>query len=334
MVSMKYRFVRAVLRALPIKQILGLPPQTLRRYARSWEGRKPRRLAFPGDPSCSYENEEIALGGTTWQCMKIRPVGVEPEGALLYIYGGGMISSPDISDLRPAIALARATHRDVWVPLYPLCLDYTALDSLEMVYRCYMRMCELWEPRQIAVLGYSSGATLALGLPRWVRGERGGSYAVNTLGSEVCSQPRSEPSSQPRSQPAAILAVSPGAFSPDDPAWKARAISLVARDVLVSPRFLPSAGTLMANGTDLPSWFTRPWAGGFDGFPPCHFWFGGDEIFAASIPDFEEALMTAKVAYTVTVGEEMCHCYPFLPGPDFPEKTAALRAIAQCIRAC
>lgn len=233
--------------------------------------------------------------------------GVKPtfseasDKALLFIYGGGMVSEADMTDIGPAMRFAEDTQREVWFPFYPLCLDYSAMTSLEMVYGCYREMLKLWLPQDICVLGYSSGAGLALALCHLLREQR-------------------DP------QPEKLILFSPGSIT-DDEAWHQRARHLARKDVLVDYQFLGSIRTIMEHGEQLPEWFLNPWSGGFEGFPRCHFWFGGDELFAASIPNFESACREAGVPYTVTVGDRMCHCYPFIPGPDFPEKQAALRQI-------
>lgn len=317
MPSFKYNVVRALLKILPFKKMLSAPPEKLMKAARKLNSGRGRGFQIPRDASFEYEDVEVSAASIPWHCLVIRDLEANKaplkasersQKALLYIFGGGMISEPDKSDILPALKLARETTREVWFPFYPLCLDYSAMVSLEMVVGCYKKMLETFAPEDICVLGYSSGACLALGLSHFIR-ER-------------------EPKLP---QPAKLILLSPGSVT-SDKAWTTRAKALEKKDILVGYSFLDSAKTIMQHGEPLPDWFLNPWSGSFEGFPHCDFWFGSDELFAASVPNFKEACQNSGVSFTMTVGEKMCHCYPFIPGPNFPEKLEALKKIAQQIR--
>lgn len=310
MPSFRYRMVRTLLRLLPLKAMMSASPERLLRLARKLNQGKESGVLIPKDPSFTYEDCPVVVAGQSWHCLQIRDAKAceKPAKALLYLYGGGMISAPDTSDLRPALQLARVTKREVYVPFYPLCLENSVRVSLDMILACYKAMLQSYLAHSISVLGYSSGANLALGLSHMIREVKGA-----------------------LPQPEQLLLISPGAMS-KDPEWIDRAKTLARKDVLVGYPYLQSAKTIMEHGEALPEWFLTPWAASFSGFPPCHFWFGGDELFAASIPNFKAACERAGIPHTMTVGEGLCHAYPFIPGPGFPEQKEALDQIATVLK--
>lgn len=327
MPSVQYRLVSTLFRMLPVKKMLSAPVDKLMSMARKSNARKGKGFQIPKDPGFAYQDTTVSIDNKEWHCLRIRDKATgstafsdkdaatqanpapSPQKALLLIYGGGMVTAADASDIQPALTLARATQREAWFPFYPLCLDYNAMVSLEMIVACYREMLKTYPADKICILGYSSGACLALAL---------------------CHHIRSNATDLP--QPEKLILLSPGALT-DDPAWHERAKALEKKDILVGYGFLGSIQPIMEHGRPLPSWFLNPFSAPFDGFPPCHFWFGSDEILAASVPNFEEACHAAGVPYTMTVGEGMCHCYPVIPGPDFPEKREALARIAEQIGA-
>lgn len=312
MTSFSYGLTKAMLRLLPVKAFLSSSPEKLIRAARKVNAMPGRGFQIPKQKGFSYTSLSLQAEGGDRRCLRIRPElcsGTAAAGgrALLFLFGGGMVTEPDASDIKPALDISRQTEREVWYPFYPLCLDQSILPCLEMLYACYQAMLQEYKAEDICVLGYSSGAGLAMYLTHLIL-ERG-ELPV----------------------PEQLILVSPGAVS-EDPAWRARVAEIAPRDLLIGPAFLDFVIPLMAHGEELPAWIAQPWAGGLKGFPPCRFWFGGDEILAASVPDFEAACREAAIPYTMTVGQGLCHCYPFIPGPGFPEKTEALKQIVEQVR--
>lgn len=306
MVSASYRFVKGALRLIPVKRFLSGDPERLIKICRKINNGKSRGFQIPKDPGFAYDSRAFQTVDGDRRALIIRPEA-SPRKALLYLFGGGMVTEPDRSDLRPALRFARETGRETWFPFYPLCLVHGVMPAIRMTLDCYRAMLETFRPEDICVLGYSSGTILAFGLYRLIREHR-----------------------PDLPLPGKMILLSPGAVV-DDPAWRARVMRLAPNDILMSPAFLDSVGTILSRGEPIPDWVLNPWIGGLDGFPPCHLWFGSDEVLAASIPNFEEALKKAGVPYTLTVGEGMCHCYPVISGPSFPEKEAATKELIKQI---
>lgn len=308
MPSVKYGAVKNIMKLIPVKRILSSSPEKLIKSARKINSKKGRGFQIPKDENFIYEDIKIPLEGKDWHCLGIRPRDIRTEKAVLFIFGGGMITEPDMSDIKPAMKISKETDREVWFVFYPLCTDYNAMASIEMVYRSYKKMLEKYSAEDITVLGYSSGACLSISLCHW----------INTKGENV-------------PMPEKMILISPGAVS-DDEDWNRRIEELERKDIMVSSSFIERIGPIMRHGSELPEWVLNPWSRSFSGFPECHFWFGGDEILAASVPNFEDRCREAGIEYTMTVGEGMCHCYPFLPGPSFPEKEEAFREIVKQIK--
>ena len=87
------------------------------------------------------------------------------EGAVLYLFGGGMITQPDKLDFALSERIMEQTGKDVWFLFYPLCSEDVKIDkTYEVSFETYRLMTESYKAENISVLGFSSGACLAIGI--------------------------------------------------------------------------------------------------------------------------------------------------------------------------
>lgn len=87
------------------------------------------------------------------------------NGAVLYLFGGGMITQPDKLDFALAERIMEKTGKDLWFLFYPLCSEDVKIDKTYGVcFETYSLMTQTYKAENISVLGFSSGAGLALGI--------------------------------------------------------------------------------------------------------------------------------------------------------------------------
>ena len=145
------------------------------------------------------------------------------DGAVLYLFGGGMITQPDKLDFSLAERIMQQTHNDVWFLFYPLCSEDVKIDrTYEVSFEAYRLMTETYKAENINVLGFSSGACLSLGI----------FLHNNAIG-------------RPLSMPGKIISVSPGGI-PDvtvdenTEIWE-KLKELNHKDVMIDPTYIKTA---------------------------------------------------------------------------------------------
>lgn len=307
MTSAKYKVFKAALRLIPFKRLLSMDPDKMIALARKANSQKGRGFQIPDDKDFTYEDLSISQEGKDWHCLRMRPRASKSHKAMLFLFGGGMVTAAEMSDIRPAMRMGKEADREVFFPFYPLCTDYSLMVSAEMVYKCYKEILKEYRPEDVCIVGCSSGASLAL-------------VVAHLINEKDDLTP----------MPEKMILLSPGDLV-DTPDWWARVRQIEKKDILMTSKFLSNVAEIMSHGEKLPKWAVNPTSRSFENFPSSCFWFGSDEVLAASIPNYEEVCRKAGVKYSMTVGQGMCHCYPVIPGPSFPEKEEAIEEIIRQI---
>lgn len=159
------------------------------------------------------------------------------------------------------------------------------LETYKMVFDTYRKMVAVYGAENITLLGFSSGAALAIGVCLYNK----------TLD---CPLP----------MPHRIVACSPGCC-PDSDEQLNKMRELNAKDIMVDVDFMENARTLMQNGESVPDYMISGTLGDFKGLPDIHFWYGSDEVLYACAENFVKACKEGDVSYTLNVWKGMCHCY-------------------------
>ena len=216
------------------------------------------------------------------------------EGVVFYLFGGGMITQPDKLDFSLAERIMEQTGKDVWFLFYPLCSEDVKLDKTYGVcFETYSLMTETYKAENISVLGFSSGASLALGIFLY----------NNALG-------------RPISMPGKIISVSPGglpdiSLEENNEVWE-KVKALNHKDIIIEPTYFKTAREIVKGDEDLPEYMLDGTKGDFSDFPKTYFYYGGNECLYAFAEYFKKAMEKHKAPYKIIVGEGMCHCYPLL----------------------
>ena len=214
------------------------------------------------------------------------------DGAVLYLFGGGMITQPDKLDFSLAERIMEKTGKDVWFLFYPLCSEDVKVDkTYDVCFETYRLMTETYKAENIGVLGFSSGACLSLGI----------FLHNNTLG-------------RPLPMPGKIISVSPGGvpdvnLDENKEIWE-RVNELNHKDIMIEPTYFKTAREILKGDKDIPEYMLDGTVGDFTNFPKTYFYYGENECLYAYAEEFQKAMEKYRVTYQITVGKGMCHCYP------------------------
>jgi len=214
------------------------------------------------------------------------------DGAVLYLFGGGMITQPNELDFSLAERIMENTGKDVWLLFYPLCSEDIKVDrTYEVCFAAYKVMTETYKAENISVLGFSSGACLSIGI----------FLHNNALG-------------RPLNMPGTIISVSPGgipdvSLEKNKGIWK-RLHELNHKDIMIEPTYIKTAREILKGDEDLPEYMLDGTVGDFTGFPKTYFYYGEYECLYAFAEEFRRAMEKYHVPYEIIVGKGMCHCYP------------------------
>lgn len=216
------------------------------------------------------------------------------DGVVLYLFGGGMITQPDKLDFALAERIMEQTGKDVCFLFYPLCSENVKIDkTYEVCFETYRLMTESYKAENISVLGFSSGACLALGI----------FLHNNALG-------------RPLPMPGKIISVSPGGIfdvtlDENKEIWE-RVNALNHKDVMIDPTYIKTAREIAKGDKDIPEYMLDGTVGDFTDFPKIYYYYGENECLYAFAQSFKKAMEKYHVPYEITVGKEMCHCYPLV----------------------
>ncbi|MDU1832655.1 MAG: alpha/beta hydrolase [Finegoldia magna] len=216
------------------------------------------------------------------------------DGAVLYLFGGGMITQPNKLDFKLSERIMEQTEKDVWFLFYPLCSEDVKIDkTYEVSFEAYRVMTESYRAENISVLGFSSGACLSLGI----------FLHNNAIG-------------RPLSMPSKIISVSPGGI-PDVTVDENKEIweklkELNHKDVMIDPTYIKTAREIAKGDEDIPEYMLDGTVGDFTDFPKTYFYYGENECLYAFAQTFKKAMEKYNVPYEIIVGKGMCHCYPLV----------------------
>lgn len=216
------------------------------------------------------------------------------EGAVIYLFGGGMITGPDKLDFALAERIMEKTGKDLWFLFYPLCSEDVKIDkTYEVCFESYRLMTQTYKAENISVLGFSSGACLALGI----------FLHNNALG-------------RPLPMAGKIISVSPGglpdvSLEENKEVWE-KMNALNHKDIMIDPTYFKTAREIVKGDEDLAEYMLDGTKGDFSDFPKTYIYYGGNECLYAFADEFKKAMEKYKAPYKIIVGEGMCHCYPLL----------------------
>ena len=292
--SITYKVAEEIAKLLKVKNFLKMSKADILEYAKKENAKHPFDLAKAKNRAArkNYYLFDKDIEGSrliTYQKNK------EPaQGAVLYLFGGGMITGPDRLDFALAERIMEETGKDLWFLFYPLCSEDIQVDkTYEACFETYRLMTQTYKAENIGVLGFSSGACLALGI----------FLHNNALGS-------------PLPMPGKIIAVSPGGLPDLDldenkEIWD-KVNALNSKDVMIDASYFKTARQILRGSEDLPKYMLDGTVGDFSNFPMTYLYYGENECLYPYGEYFGQAMDKYKVPHKIIVGKGMCHCYPLL----------------------
>ena len=292
--TLTYKIASGIVRLLGVKKIFLKNKDEMLEYAKGENAKKAFDLnkAMKRAKRKNYYLYDRAVMG--YRLLSYQKNEDPAAGAVLYFFGGGMITQPDKLDFALSERIMEQTGKDVWFLFYPLCSEDVKINkTYEVSFETYRLMTQTYKAENISVLGFSSGACLALGI----------FLHNNALG-------------RPLKMPGKIISVSPGGIpdvtlNENQEIWE-KANALNHKDIMIDPTYIKTAREIAKGDEDLPEYMLDGTVGDFTGFPKVYFYFGENECLYAFAEEFKKAMEKYHVPYEVIVGKGMCHCYPLL----------------------
>lgn len=292
--SLTYKIAAGIVRLLGVKKMFLKSKEEMLEYAR----RENAKVVFDLDKAMNrasrknyYLFDRDVMG---YKLLSYQKNQMPANGAVLYLFGGGMITQPDKLDFALAERIMEKTNKDVWFLFYPLCSeDVKVIKTYEVCFETYRLMTKIYKEENIAILGFSSGACLSIGI----------FLHNNALG-------------RPLKMPGKIISVSPGGI-PDANLDENKGIweklnKLNDKDIIIEPTYFKTAREIAKGDEDIPEYMLDGTVGDFTDFPITYFYYGENECLYAFAEEFKKAMEKYKAPYEIIVGKGMCHCYPLL----------------------
>lgn len=221
--------------------------------------------------------------------------------AVVYVHGGAYVSQIQRAHWKLICAIADATRRPVYVPLYGLAPRHCAEEAIGFLRAVTGRAAQ---DGPVYMVGDSSGAGLALA-------------ATQTMVGEAASAPLG------------ITLISPWL----DIALTNPAIPAIAhRDPWLAVAGLRECGRVWARGLPADDHRVSPIFGDLQNLPPIDLYVGDRDIFLADCRLLRERVGTDRIGYHEQPGA--IHVYPLLPVPEAkPARRALLDHIATAVNA-
>ena len=256
------------------------------RIARLASRPEPRRaVAFPAWGRFFYDLERREDSGMPVYHLHPR---TPSNTVIVYLHGGGYISTAVSAHAWLVDHLARRTGADVVMPLYPLTPHHTWSEAHRLVLNLYRRTVAENPGKRIVLMGDSAGGGLA---------------AVIALSLAEAGD----------TQPDELALISPWVdithVNPD-------IADYVDADPLMTPEPLTEIGRSWAGDTPLTDWHLSPIYGDLSGLKKVTTFVGTREIFLPDNALFHAKLLEAGVDSTLHVGESLNHVYPMFPTPE------------------
>lgn len=292
--SVSLRIFKCFLKKVRIKESYDRPIEEITQMTI----KKNSKRTFDIKSDKTFEVEKIEISNRTVMILHNR---IKTNKALLYFYGGGFTSEISNIEKRAAVKYGRRSSRDVWIPRYPSCLDVSVRETYKMALETYRRMLDVYEPENIAVIGFSAGADIGLGMFEY----------NNTI-------------EEPLPSPGLLILSSPACIPSTE-----KEIETIKKleevDIMIPASFMYSIKETMCHGETLPDYMTQLTTGNFSKMPYTHIYYGSDEILSAAAPLLVEAYHKYGSECELHIGEGMFHCYPAID--MFPETKVAFDEI-------
>ncbi|MGI6608563.1 MAG: alpha/beta hydrolase fold domain-containing protein [Erysipelotrichaceae bacterium] len=280
--SFKYRFLKGLIKLMGVKNFFSKDKAEIVSKAR--KGMEKTKVPIFSHSEINYEIKDFCGEKVVYISHK-KPT----KKACLFIIGGGMLAHPLPGSVKTALKIAVQSGRNMLVPYYPLCIDYTIAEVYDWLYPLYKSMLETYKVEDILVTGSSSGASLALGLVSH----------INALGKKA-------------ELPKRIYASSPGqCFTDIETIRKGRILN--EKDIILPVSYMEIAESILTHGENVPEYMLYLEKGDYHGLEEVYLSYGSNEVLYAAYEVIKNRLEEHGVRVISEIGENLFHCYPFFP---------------------
>ncbi|MCR4586951.1 MAG: alpha/beta hydrolase, partial [Lachnospiraceae bacterium] len=233
--SFKYAFLLRICKLIHLQKVMEMPPEKIQRlFEKNNKG-----VVIPPLQDAGIRIKQKTVSGSS--CLFYHHKGGSNR-ICIYLVGGGMLQYPKAKQVREVLGLAKETGRDFVLPYYPLVYTgHTLPDVYRMIYDLYKELLEAYSPENIAFLGSSSGANLALGMISYIN-DRGEGLPM----------------------PEKVYAGSPGSLLITEEEKK-KAVLLDQTDVIMSQKATASVWEGMTGGKNVPDYMESLQLGDYTG---------------------------------------------------------------------
>lgn len=282
MPSVSYRLIRTMFRMIGINKKLKQDEAGLRKFMDSYIPKQDHIKVPEAKMQKKYDFTKKIIEGT--ECYITKEKGIQPEKALLYVFGGGYFMPCDPGDFVFAGQFAEQTKREVYFPIYPLAPRYKLTDSIQSVLTVYREMLKVYEPENITFFGTSSGGGLILSLLVYIKEKK-------------LDIP----------MPAHLVLQSPGLQVPPSAKQMEVMRAIEPKDVMIAPDFFEMIGKILAGKEE--EYLLSPLLYDISGFPPIDIIYGSWEVMYAYLDDMVKHCENCGVELIPHVGDKMMHCW-------------------------
>jgi acetyl esterase/lipase len=225
-------------------------------------------------------------------------------GVIFYVHGGGFVACSSATHRPIAAGLARITRMRVFSVDYRLAPEARLPSALDDVAAAYAWVTESARPGELALVGDSAGGNLVLGLALRLRGAG-------------------------REQPACVVGFSPWT----DLAGTSPSVQVNdGRDAMFHTDNIRDFARAALGEGPADSPVVSPVYADLHGLPPVLLHVGSTELLLDDSRRVHEGILGGKGRSTLTVYNDVPHCWQML-APLVPEATTSLREAAAFIAA-
>ena len=296
--SVKYELLKAVFRIVPFQKIMAKPYDQLMKIFKTADANP--SIPALSDPELTFETITVDRSPVLMIRHK-KPA----EHLCVYFVGGGMLKYPKPFQAKSLVGMAKETGRDFALPYFPLCPQNNLFDALDMLYDMYGILLKAYRPENIAFLGGSSGAFMALCLVSYINRDK-----------------------EKLPIPGKLCLCSPG--SALEAEERKAAERLNRTDLIMSMAALDNIFAGMAGGKALPEYLRYMQRGIYTGVKDVYLTYGGDEVFSAAAESTAARLRSYGAAVELEIGRGLYHAYAALP--LVPEAKPAYQRVIQYLK--
>lgn len=291
MASIRYKLTRFLFKSFvrPMMKKAAADPEKF--LKEQYKTRQKKELALENLHK-KYDFDERTAAGIPYYAVHSRNKNRAVKKLVLYFFGGGFVMAGDEGDFAFAEDMADKTGCDVWIVWYKLFPETTGKELIESIIDVYKEALGLYDAKDIAFFGLSSGGSLCLDICTYITEQK--------LGLPL---------------PGKLIPFSATIQMPPSPEQIKRMKQIAKKDAIFTAEYVEAASKMMSLCGAL-GFLGNSVAYSWKGFPRIAAFCGTDEIYYAELDAFKQKCEADGVALEIHIGKGMMHTWaaaPWLP---------------------